>query len=163
MKVKLYFVVINIIALATLFGFVVYGQISNIQLQTSTINVREQQLKSLELNYQMQEENLKILAELGTEGLISRTGEVLTDVLTLLHSHNLTLLDLNAGEYASHYEAIETRAAITCKGYAHDIIAFLYDLSQHSSNIQIWRTQVYQEDAEQQLQLTFSVFEERRR
>ena len=145
-----------------LFGFVVHGQISNLQLQASTINIRERQLQSLELNYQLQEDNLQLLAEFGIARPMSRTGEVLTDVLIMLREQDLRMLEFNASEYALHDEAIETRATIVCEGHAQDIIAFLYDLSQHESHIQIWRTQIYEEEARQQLRLTFSVFEERR-
>ena len=161
MKIKLYFVIVNIAVLVILFGFVVRGQISNLQLQAATINIRTRQLESMELNYQMQEENLKLLAEIGAARPLSRTGEVLSDVFILVRTHGLMILEFNASEYAIHYEAIEARATIVSKGCAQDIIAFLYDLSQHDSHIQIWRTQIYEEDAEQQLRLTFSVFEER--
>jgi len=160
MKIKIYFAAANIVAAAMLFIFVVSGQISNLQLQAATINVRERQLQTLEHNYKIQEENLQLLEETGTA--VSRTGEVLTDVLTMLRTQGLTMLEFNASEYAIHYNSIETRASIVSKGSAQDIVAFLYDLSQHDSHIQIWRTQIYEEDAGQQLRLTFSVFEERR-
>lgn len=167
MRLRLYFIIANILLMALAAATFLPDRLSYLQGQEAAISLRERQLAILEENYRMYEENTELLASMRLERLIIQQpgymGALLTDIRSLLHNHNLAELEFHASEQAQHYLIdhliSETRTSILAEGQYNNISSFITALTEHQSYIRPERIQISMETEPPRLWLTLSIYE----
>ena len=167
MKIKLYFIVANILLLATLAFTAIPERIYTLQKQSATLRLSRRQLTLMEENLKMYEENIALLSALQHErGYIIQPswhiGALLTEVRGMLHMQRLAEQEFYAREHSLHYvngqPIAQTRVTIIATGNYDDIKAFLVDMASHYRYFHLEQIQISRNHYPTQLWLTFSIY-----
>ena len=168
-KLKIYFIIANILCLGFALAIIVPDNLFNLRNQDASIRIRESRLAMQEQNFQMQAENISLLAEISDSGLIiiqppGHLGALLTEIRAKLHDNRLSEIEFHASERALHYVnnalVAETRSVVVAEGNYGDISGFLYDMASHYRYIRLERIQISEELPQTRLWLTFTIYEE---
>ena len=165
---KIAFIAVNVLLLLVVYSLFIPQRLFVLRGQQATVNLRQQQLSTMEENYRRREDNALFLSQLG-EGRqqiiiqpAGHMGAMLTELRGILHSYGLTEVDFHASEHTSHYTGAgftsETRAQISAEGAFDDLVKFIRALDAHYRYLRIIRLQTEDE----RFTLSFAIYEELR-
>lgn len=169
MRLRFYFIAVNLVVLAIFGWAVVPEQVSILQGQQLAFRLSERQLAIMEENYRLYKENAALLVKLQSEASYiiqpaGQTGEFLAEIRSSLNLHNLSEREFYASEQALHFVdgryITEIQALIAADGNHYDIVYFIKDLANHYRFIRIGRLRISEEFSPSRLWLTFSIYEE---
>ncbi|MCL1987092.1 MAG: type 4a pilus biogenesis protein PilO [Firmicutes bacterium] len=169
MKLKIYFIIANVLIFGIILYLTIPPRIQTIQNQATLISLQQRQLATMEANLHLYEENLQLIQNYLEEEtyIINPTGYLgvlLTDIRAVLQANNLSEQQFSATEQAVHQidgrNITELRINLTADGNFNNISSFIQQLTENNGYVRIERIQLDNESSPMRLLLTFATYEE---